>query len=290
LSDIGNSGGRQTADARQKASISRQAKGVSMPKFCANLGFLFTDRPFLDRFAASAKAGFAGVEYSQPYGIPAPQILENLVQNQLDQVLFNLPAGDWDKGERGIACLPDRRGEFQDGVGQAIAYAKVLGNSLINCLAGIKPPELPTSRAFDTMVENLQFAEGEMSKAGLTLLVEPINRFDIPGFFLNTSAEAMAVIDATGSDRIKLQYDIYHMQRMEGELSATITRLFHRIGHFQCAGVPGRTEPDRGEINYNAVFGLIDRLGYTGWIGAEYTPVAGTETGLEWLRTFTSAR
>jgi hydroxypyruvate isomerase len=255
-----------------------------LPKFCANLGFLFTELPFLDRFAASAKAGFQGVEYSQPYDVSAPQLADILQQNQLQQVLFNLPAGNWEAGERGIACHPNRISEFQDGVGLAISYAKELGNHLINCLAGLKPPDVSRDRAFETLVSNLQFAGRALRKAGLTLLVEPINAYDMPGFLLNTSAEAMGAIDATGDPAIRLQYDIYHMQRMEGELSSTITRLFPRIGHFQCAGVPGRTEPDRGEINYASIFGLIDGLGYDGWIGAEYKPVAGTGNGLGWLK------
>jgi hydroxypyruvate isomerase len=254
-----------------------------MPKFCANLGFLFTELPFLDRFAASAKAGFAGVEYSQPYSYEAATLREILEQNQLQQVLFNMPAGDWDAGERGLGCLPDRVAEFRAGVEQAVFYASILGNSLINCLAGLKPFGLDDDEAFDTLVENLRYAGAEVAKAGLTLVVEPINSHDMPGFFLNTSAEAMRAIEATGDDRIKLQYDIYHMQRMEGEVSATIQRLLPRIGHMQCAGVPGRTEPDRGELNYAHVFGLIDRLGYGGWVGAEYKPVGETEQGLGWF-------
>jgi hydroxypyruvate isomerase len=259
-----------------------------MPKFCANLGFLFTEVPFLDRFAASAKAGFTAVEYSAPYDYPAAQLAEILQQNQIQQVLINLPAGDWAGGERGIACLPNRVGEFQNGVGEAISYAQALGNPLINCLAGIRPGHVLAEQAFEILVENLRFAGREMTKAGLTLLVEPINHFDMPGFFLNTSAEAMRAIDATGDDSIKLQYDIYHMQRMEGALSETIEKLFSRIGHFQCAGVPGRTEPHLGEIDYAHVFALIDRLGYNGWIGAEYKPVAATEDGLGWMGKFTS--
>jgi hydroxypyruvate isomerase len=257
-----------------------------MPKFCANLGFLFTELPFLDRFAASAKSGFAAVEFSQPYDYPAHQLLEILKQNQLDQVLFNLPAGDWEAGERGIACLPDRVGAFQDGVELAISYAQALGNRRINCLAGLKPASLSADKAWETLVGNLRFAGVEFQKAGLMLLVEPINSYDMPGFFLNTSIETLRAIDATGGTNIKLQYDIYHMQRMEGEVSGTIERLFPRIGHFQCAGVPGRTEPDRGELNYAHIFALIDKLGYDGWVGAEYKPVAGTAQGLEWLKQF----
>jgi hydroxypyruvate isomerase len=257
-----------------------------MPKFCANLGFLFTELAFLDRFAASAKAGFSGVEYSQPYDVDARQLAEILKQNQLQQVLFNLPAGNWDKGERGLACLPDRVAEFQVGVETAISYAQILGNTLINCLAGLKPEGLDVDEAFDTLVENLRYAGRALHKAGLTLVVEPINAFDMPGFFLNTSAQAMKAIEATGDPHIKLQYDMYHMQRSEGEISSTIERLLPRIGHIQCAGVPGRTEPDRGELDYDHLFKLIDRLGYTGWIGAEYKPVQDTERGMEWLKRF----
>jgi hydroxypyruvate isomerase len=257
-----------------------------MPKFCANLGFLFTEVPFLDRFAASAKARFSAVEYSDPYAYETSQLIDLLGENDLQQALINMPAGDWAAGERGIACLPDRQSEFQDGVGRAITYARALGCPLINCLAGIQPHSLLREQPWETLIENLRFAGREVHRAGLTLLVEPINGFDMPGFFLNTSRDAMRAIDATGDAHIKLQYDIYHMQRMEGELSDSIRRLFPRIGHFQCAGVPGRTEPDSGEINYAHVFALIDQLGYHGWIGAEYKPAASTESGLGWLQTF----
>jgi hydroxypyruvate isomerase len=258
-----------------------------MPKFCANLGFLFTEVPFLDRFAASAKAGFAAVEFPIPYDYKPEQLVELLDKNRLKQVLTNLPAGNWDAGERGIACLPDRIGEFQDGVETGIAYAKALGNNLINCLAGLTPTGVPRDRLFETLVSNMRFAAQEFDKAGLTLVVEPINTYDMPGFFLDTSSAAMSAIDAANVSSIKLQYDIYHMQRMEGELSTTLQRLMPRIGHIQCAGVPGRTEPDLGEIDYAHLFGLIDKLGYDGWIGAEYKPVAKTEQGLAWLKSYT---
>jgi hydroxypyruvate isomerase len=259
-----------------------------MPKFCANLAFLFTEHPFLDRFAAAAKGGFKGVETAIPYDFPLPQQAELLRQHGLQQVLINMPAGNWAGGERGIGCLPGRVGEFQDGVGKAIEAARALDCRLVNCLAGIKPTAVDYDKAWQTFVSNLTFAGKAIHDAGLTLLVEPINRFDIPSFFLNTSADTMRAIDETSDPHIKLQYDIYHMQRMEGELSSTIERLFPRIGHFQCAGVPGRTEPDRGEINYAHILALIDQLGYDGWIGAEYRPVAGTEQGLGWLKQFTA--
>jgi hydroxypyruvate isomerase len=257
-----------------------------MPKFAANLSMLFTERPFLERFKAAADAGFKGVEYIGPYDHPAERIADLLRANGLAQVLFNLPAGNWGAGERGIGCHPDRITEFQEGVGQAIAYAKVLGNTQINCLAGIQPKNVSAEAAEETLVKNLRFAATELKKAGILLIAEPINTYDIPGFFLNRSAQALAIFDKVGSDNLKLQYDIYHMQRMEGELAKTIERLMPVIAHIQFAGNPGRTEPDQGEINYAYMFALIDRLGYGGWIGAEYKPVKTTVEGLGWLKKY----
>ena len=254
-----------------------------MPKFAANLSMLFTEQAFLDRFAAAAKAGFKGVEYIGPYDFPASQIADLLHQHGLTQVLFNLPAGNWAAGERGIGCHPDRVNEFQDGVGKAIDYAKVLGNRMINCLAGIQPKGVAPEKAEETLIANLRFAAAKLKQAGLLLIAEPINTFDIPGFFLNRSSQAMAIFERVGSDNLKLQYDIYHMQRMEGELAKTIERLMPNIAHIQIAGNPNRTEPDVGEINYPYLFALIDRLGYQGWIGAEYKPAKTTIEGLGWL-------
>jgi hydroxypyruvate isomerase len=257
-----------------------------MPKFAANLSMLFTERPFLERFKAAADAGFKGVEYLGAYDHPVERVADLLRANALTQVLFNLPAGNWGAGERGIACHPDRIGEFQEGVGQAIAYAKVLGNAQINCLAGIQPKGVSTEIAEETFVKNLRFAAQELKKEDILLIAEPINTYDIPGFFLNRSAQAIAIFDKVGSDNLKLQYDIYHMQRMEGELAKTIERLLPVIAHIQVAGNPGRTEPDQGEINYPYLFALIDRLGYGGWIGAEYKPVKTTGEGLGWLKKY----
>ena len=257
-----------------------------MPKFAANLSMLFTELPFLDRFAAAGRAGFKGVEYIGPYDFPPEQIAELLHKNGLTQVLFNLPAGNWGAGERGIGCHPDRVTEFQEGVAKAIAYAKVLGNTQINCLAGILPKGVAPEKAEEAFVSNLRFAAAELKKAGLLLIAEPINTCDIPGFFLNRSAQALAIFDEVGSDNLKLQYDIYHMQRMEGELAKTIERLFSKIAHIQIAGNPNRTEPDEGEINYAYLFTLLDRLGYIGWIGAEYKPRKTTVEGLGWLKRF----
>lgn len=253
-----------------------------MPKFCANLGFLFTDRPFLDRFAASAKAGFSAVECPIPYDHSVEQIVEKLNKHNLQQVLINLPAGNWAEGERGIACLPDRISEFQDGVGQGITYALGLGRPLINCLAGIKPTDLSRDEAWATLIANLRFAGREIAAAGLQLVVEPINTFDIPNFLLNTSAQTLRALDGAGDQNIKLQYDIYHMQRMEGDLANTLRRIINRVGHVQVAGNPGRTEPDRGEIDCGYLFQLLDELGYQGWIGAEYKATAPDQ--FDWLK------
>ena len=259
-----------------------------MPKFCANLSMLFGEHDFLGRFPSAAKAGFSGVEYIGPYAFPKEQVAETLQANNLKQVLFNLPAGNWDGGERGIGCLPDRVGEFQDGVGKAIDYAKALGCTMINCLSGILPGDVSRRTGYTTLVSNLSFAATALKKESILLIVEPINSYDIPGFFLNRSKEGIEVIDDVGSDNLKLQYDIYHMQRMEGELGATLTKLMPRIGHIQIADNPGRNEPGTGEINYPYLFKLIDTLGYGGWIGCEYKPKGSTVDGLGWIKEMSS--
>jgi len=255
-----------------------------MPKFAANLSMLFTELPFPDRFAGAAKAGFRGVEYLFPYAMAKEDIAERLNANGLTQVLFNLPAGDWDAGERGIACHPDRISEFQDGVAKAIEYAKALGCAQVNCLAGIAPKGADVEAARRTLVSNLRFAASKLKDAGILLIAEPVNTYDIPGFFLNRSAQAIALFDEVGSDNLKLQYDIYHMQRMEGELAKTIERLLPRIAHIQLADNPGRNEPGTGEIHYPYLFSFIDRIGYAGWIGCEYKPLTTTTAGLGWLQ------
>ena len=198
-------------------------------------------------------------------------------------MLHNLPAGDWDKGERGIACLPGREGEFQDGVGQAISYARALGCGQVNCLVGITPPDAPAGAVRKTLVDNLRFAARELERAGIKLLVEPINAYDIPGFHLTRSGETLAVFDEIGERNLWLQYDIYHMQRSEGELAATMARHLKRIAHVQLADNPGRNEPGTGEINYDFLFRRLDELGYDGWIGCEYKPRTNTLDGLGWL-------
>ena len=256
-----------------------------MPKFSANLSMLFGEHDFLARFDAAARAGFKGVEYVGPYAFPKEQVAAALHRNGLKQVLFNLPAGNWEKGDRGIACQPDRAGEFQDSVGKAIDYAKALDCKLVNCLAGILPAGVARDKGLDTMAANLAFAAKALKAAGIQLIIEPINFYDIPGFLLNTSKDGIAMIDRVRSDNLKLQYDIYHMQRMEGEIAATLSKLMPRIGHIQIADNPGRNEPGTGELNYPFLFRHIEALGYTGRIGAEYKPKAGTVDGLGWMKT-----
>jgi len=254
-----------------------------MPKFAANLTMLFNEVDFLDRFKAAADAGFKGVEYLFPYAFDKKALADQLESNGLVQVLHNLPAGNWEKGERGIACLPDRVAEFKEGVDQAIEYAQALGCKQLNCLAGIAPAEADAEVVHETLVGNLVFAAVRLKQAGIRLVVEPINPFDIPGFYISRTDQALAIFDEVKSDNIFLQYDIYHAQRMEGELGNTLARHMDRIAHIQLADNPGRNEPGTGEINYPWLFGHIDRLGYTGWIGCEYKPAAKTQDGLGWF-------
>jgi hydroxypyruvate isomerase len=254
-----------------------------MPKFAANLSMLYTELPFLDRFAAAAEVGFTGVEYLFPYAFPKEQVVEKLQASGLTQVLHNLPAGDWDKGERGIACHSDRVNEFQDGVGKAIDYASALGCKQVNCLAGIAPADVDRDRVRRTFVDNVRFAADKLKDAGIALLIEPVNTLDIPGFYLNHTAQALSVIEDAGSDNVFLQYDIYHMQIMEGDLARTIERTLPKIRHIQLADNPGRNEPGTGEINYGFLFGHLDRIGYGGWIGCEYKPRTNTNDGLGWF-------
>jgi hydroxypyruvate isomerase len=254
-----------------------------MPRFAANLTMLFNEAPFLERFALAKTAGFKAVEFLFPYAFDAQAIKSALDNNALKLVLHNLPAGDWDAGERGIACLPDRVAEFRTGVAKAIEYATILGVPQLNCLAGKVPAGADPKALHDTFVANVQYAASELKKVGLKLLIEPINIFDIPGFYLSKTEQGIAILDAVGADNAFLQYDIYHAQRMEGELANTIQKYFSRIAHIQLADNPGRNEPGTGEINYDYLFGLLDRLGYAGYIGCEYKPLKSTEAGLGWM-------
>jgi hydroxypyruvate isomerase len=255
-----------------------------MPRFSANLSMLFTEHEFLDRFDAAARAGFKAVEYVGPYDHPPEVVAARLAKNGLTQALFNLPPGDWAAGERGIAVLPDRVDEFQKGVDTAIAYARALGCPLVNCLAGIAPEGAAHADLERTFVDNLSFAAKRLEEAGIRLLIEAINTRDIPGFFLTTSKQALKIIDRVGSNNLYFQYDIYHMQIMEGDLARTIEQNLGRIAHIQLADNPGRHEPGTGEINYPFLYEHLDRIGYSGWVGAEYKPKAGTEAGLGWFR------
>ena len=249
---------------------------------------LFTELPFLDRFGAAANAGFDAVEFLFPYAWTAQEIKQQLDMHGLQLVLHNLPAGDWDAGERGIACHPDRVEEFRAGVGHAIDYAKAMGVGQLNCLAGKAPAGVSEDRLRQTFVDNLTYAAAQLKKASLNLLIEPINNFDIPGFYLTRTTQAAAILVEVGADNAFIQYDIYHAQRMEGELAETMQKYLPRIGHIQLADNPGRHEPGTGEINYPFLFTHLDKIGYQGWIGCEYKPATTTMAGLGWRQRLTA--
>lgn len=257
-----------------------------MPKFAANLTMLYNELEFLARFEAAAEAGFVGVEYLFPYPFPKQRLAEELERHRLEQVLHNLPAGDWAAGERGIAILPARTAEFREGVAQAIEYATALDCKRVNCLAGIQPSDLSFEQARETLIDNLKYAAAELEKTGIALLIEPINTRDIPGFYLTGTEQALSIIDAVGSPNLFLQYDIYHMQVMEGDLALTIQKHLAKIPHLQLADNPGRNEPGSGEINYPFLFRFLDAIGYEGWIGCEYKPKTTTTDGLGWLEPY----
>ena len=259
-----------------------------MPKFSANLTFLYTDLPLLDRFAAARKSGFAGVEYMSPYEETKDDLVARLRDNGLTQVLHNLPSGDWAGGERGIAVLPNRVEEFRRGVHQAIDYASALQCRLLNCIVGLTPKDAEAAVLRKTLIGNLAYAAAETAKAGIKLLVEPINTRDIPGFYLTHTRQALDLIAEVGSDNLCVQYDIYHMQIMEGDLARTMEANLPRIAHIQLADNPGRHEPGTGEINYPFLFAHLDRIGYAGWIGCEYKPLADTAAGLGWMKPYQS--
>lgn len=259
-----------------------------MPRFCANISMLFTESDFQDRFDAAARAGFKGVEFHYPYAFDAAMLAERAQRAGVEVVLFNLPPGDVDKGDRGLACLPSRMSEFRDSVGQAIAYAKVLGCRRLNMLSGVVPEparnakRLAPEQLRETYISNLRFAAGELGRAGIRLHIEPINTRAIPGMYLRYSSQALALMDEAAVDNVWLQYDLFHMQIMEGDLARTIERLLPRIGHIQIADVPDRHEPGSGELNFHFLLAQIDRFGYEGAIGCEYNPAADTRTGLAW--------
>lgn len=254
-----------------------------MPTFAANLSMLFTEKPFSDRFAAARAAGFRFVEYLFPYDSPAATLRELLTAHDLRQVLFNLPCGDWAAGERGIAGIPGREAEFRDGVGRALDYAAALGVTRLNCLAGKLTAGTDPAAARATLAANVAFAADALAAKGLTLVLEAINHYDIPGFLLTRTSQVMALLDAVARPNVAMQYDVYHAQREEGELAATLAANLARIGHIQVADNPGRHQPGTGEINYPFLFAELDRLGYAGFVGLEYVPRPDTLSSLGWI-------
>ncbi len=255
-----------------------------MPRFAANLTLLFTEVPFLERFEHAAAAGFSAVEFLFPYAFEATEIRALLDRHQLQLVLYNLPPGDWDAGDRGLACDPQQVDTFRASVAQAVRYASILGAPQLHCMSGKRPAGASEAAMRQTLVENLRFAAAALNEAGLRLLIEPINAYDMPGYYLNRTDQALELIEEVSADNVFLQYDIYHAQRTEGEICATLSKHLPRIAHIQIAANPGRHEPGSGELNDALVFAHLDKLGYSGWIGCEYKPATSTEAGLGWLR------
>lgn len=255
-----------------------------MPKFAANLTMMFNEVPFLQRFDAAAAAGFKAVEFLFPYEHHADEIAAQLKKNGLENVLFNMPPGDWAAGERGIASLPGREAEFREGVTKAIVYAKALGTPHLHAMAGLLPEGADAGLHRATFIDNLRYACAQAAAHGITVLIEPINTRDIPRYFLNTQADAHAIREQVGADNLKVQMDFYHVQIVEGDIAMKLRQYLPHVGHIQIAGVPERHEPDTGEVNYPYLFGLLDQLGYTGWLGCEYRPAAGTVAGLGWMK------
>lgn len=258
-----------------------------MPKFAANLSLMFNELGFLERFAAARAAGFDAVEFLFPYACEPEQIMGRLQRYGLQLVLHNFPPGDWNAGERGLACDPRRMQEFQDSVELGLDYAVELGVPRLHCMAGKLPPNVAPERAHATFVANLRFAAEAAAKHGIEVLIEPINDRDIPGYFLTRSSQAAGIIAECGMDNLFLQYDFYHMRRMEEALAATLRQRFPIIRHIQLADVPGRHEPGTGEIDFPCLLRLLDELGYEGWVGCEYIPQGETVAGLAWRDAFT---
>jgi hydroxypyruvate isomerase len=255
-----------------------------MPRLAANLSFLFLEHDFMDRFAAARRAGFSAVEFHFPYAYAAERIGEAIAKAGQELILFNMPPGDWAKGERGIAADPARVGEFQDGVGRAIEYAKALGAPRVNCLAGIPPAGASRDAAHAALVANLRFAARAFAAANLTLVAEPINTRSVPGFFLSSFPQFLQVQAEVGEPNFLCQYDLFHMQIMGGDLAHTLSTHLASIGHVQVADAPDRHEPGTGEINFPFLFEHLDRIGYTGWVAAEYVPSKRTEETLDWAQ------
>jgi hydroxypyruvate isomerase len=257
-----------------------------VPRFAANLSMMFNEHPFPDRFAAAAKEGFTAVEFLFPYDYPAKELKQRLQANGLTQVLFNMPPGEWSKGERGLAALPGRQAQFREGVKLAIDYATTLDCKLVHAMAGIVPQGVSPTTAASIYAANLAWAGEQALAAGIKLAIEPINHRDMPGYFLHTEAQGAAVVEAIGCDRIGLQFDVYHCQTTEGDITKRIEQHLPLIVHMQIADVPARNEPGTGEIGWRHVFRRIDELGYGGWVGLEYRPAGDTVAGLAWRKTF----
>jgi len=253
-------------------------------RFAANLSLMFTEAPFPQRFEAAARAGFTAVEFQFAYDYAPQDIKHWLDEQRLECVLFNMPPGDFSGGDRGLASIPGREGEFRDSVVRALEYAEVLGTPRLHALAGILPVDADRNRHRDVYLRNLEFAARALAERGLTLLIEPINPRDIPGFFLNSQSEAHAIRQQLGQPNLKVLMDFYHAQIVDGDLATTFRKYQDGIGHVQIAGVPGRHEPDVGEIRYEYLFELLDELNYAGWVGCEYRPKGRTEEGLGWFK------
>ncbi|MEK6318470.1 MULTISPECIES: 2-oxo-tetronate isomerase [Burkholderia] len=257
-----------------------------MPRFAANLSMMYTEHPFLERFAAAARDGFRAVEYLFPYDFAADELKARLADAGLVQALFNAPPGDWAAGERGFASLPGREDEFRRAFDTALDYARVLGNDKLHVMAGLLPAGADRARHREVYLRNLAHAAEAARAAGILVVIEPINTRDMPGYFLNRQDDAQAICREVGAPNLRVQFDCYHCQIVEGDIAMKLKRDFAGIGHIQIAGVPERHEPDLGELNYPYLFELIDTLGYDGWIGCEYRPKAGTSEGLGWLRPY----
>jgi hydroxypyruvate isomerase len=257
-----------------------------MPRFAANLSMMFNEVPFLERFAAARRAGFEGVEFLFPYDFAATELRERLSAEGLTQVLFNMPPGDWANGERGMASLPGRQAEFRESVKKALDYAAALDCRQVHCMAGILPAEVSLTTATAVYAANLAWAAEQAKPAGVKLVIEPINHRDMPGYFLNTQAQGAAIVEAIGRDRLGLQFDVYHVQITEGDITKRMEHFMPVIAHMQVADVPARHEPGTGEIGWSYVFRRMDELGYQGWVGCEYRPAGDTVAGLGWRERF----
>jgi hydroxypyruvate isomerase len=254
-----------------------------MPRFAANLSMMFTEVPFLDRFQAAAAAGFPGVEFLFPYEYTPEEVASKAKAAGTEIVLFNMPAGNWGAGERGITGLPGREAEFREGVEKALLYAEHLGVPRLHAMAGIAPAGADAAACRATLIANLKYAAAKLAEKNITLLLEAINTRDMPGFIVSTQKDSHAICEAVGAPNLKMQMDLYHMQVMEGDLATTLKRYASQCGHIQIAGCPERNEPDTGEVRYEYLFRVLDTMGYDGWLGCEYRPAGKTTEGLRWL-------